>query len=320
MNALPYVRPADVEPQVRWRDMVQAMRRGHRLPRADIDDIIFRHERNTLLNRAAWIEQLGIAVKTATIFPGNGEQQPPLPSVNTLVTLFDDQTGVPRALLDGAMVTKWKTATDSVLGAQLLARPDSERLLIVGAGTVARSLVSAYSALFPGLKRIQIWNRTDDKAAALADELTGPAIPVNAVSDLAGAVSEADIVSTATLSQEPILRGDWVTPGTHVDLIGAFRPDMREADDVLLLKSELFVDARETTLEHIGELCIPLQRGVIDASFVRGDLYDLCNGGPGRSSDQSITLYKNGGGAHLDLMTADYLLQVFAAGSASQLD
>ncbi len=133
-------------------------------------------------------------------------------------------------------------------------------------------------------------------------------LTVTVATDLPKAVASADIISTATLAKEPILKGEWVTPGTHIDLIGAFRPDMREADDDLMLKGSLFVDARETTIGEIGELMIPMAAGLFDENHVKGDFRDLCNGAPGRQSSEEITLFKNGGGAHLDLMTGNMIV------------
>jgi ornithine cyclodeaminase/alanine dehydrogenase-like protein (mu-crystallin family) len=237
---------------------------------------------------------------------------PALPNIHAVFTLFDDETGVPVALIDGSLVTRWKTAADSLLGARLLARPDSETLLIIGAGTVAASLVDAYSEGFPTLSRILIWNRTPGRAIDLAARVSSSKLPVEAVEDLAAAVVSADLISSATLSIEPVLKGEWVTPGTHVDLIGAFRPDMREADDVLMQKAELFVDSRETAIHDIGELRLPIQSGVITEQDVRADLYDLCNGAAGRTSGDAITVYKNGGGAHLDLMTAKFIFRAYS--------
>jgi ornithine cyclodeaminase len=163
-------------------------------------------------------------------------------------------------------------------------------------------LIDAYRAIFPGLKRIIVWNRTSAKARLLADKKG-----VEAMESLEQACGLADIISSATMSVDPVLKGGWVKPGTHVDLIGAYRPDMREADDSLISRCRLFVDARETTVREIGELAIPIEKGVISERDVKGDLYDLCNGGIGRTSDNEITLFKNGGGAHLDLMTALYI-------------
>lgn len=306
MTQINYIAAHDVEDKLSWYDLSEALIKGHQASRADIDDILFKHGNDALLNRAAWIKGAGIGIKTATIFPGN---LPDLPSIHAVFTLFDDKNGVPSAIIDGILVTKWKTAGDSILGSRLLARKDSKTVLIVGAGAVADSLVDAYREVFPDLERIMIWNRTFAKAQDLAARKN-----IEAVEDLEGALAEADIVSSATMSIEPVLKGAWIKPGTHVDLIGAYRPDMREADDDLISKGSLFVDARETTVHDIGELMIPIKAGVISEDSVKGDYYDLCNGGAGRTSDDEITIFKNGGGAHLDLMTALYIQKTAKGG------
>lgn len=311
MSDIPFINAAGVEHLLNWKGVCTAMIEGHRKGRADIDDILFRHGEDALLSRAAWIRGLGIAVKSATIFPGNGTRTPALPSIHALVSLFDDETGVPVALLDGTLVTKWKTAGDSVLGASLLARPESRVLLIIGAGTVAASLAEAYPEIFPGLEKVLIWNRTAQKARDLAMRAKSDNYLVESVEDLGSAVTEADIVSSATMSTVPLIKGEWISPGTHVDLIGAYRADMREADDMLIKISELFVDSRETAIHDTGELHIPIRNGIINEHHVRADLYDLCNGAPGRTSAQAITVYKNAGGAHLDLMTAKFINSVY---------
>ncbi len=224
---------------------------------------------------------------------------------------FDDDTGLPVALIDSDVVTWWKTAGDSVLGAQLLAAPDPQRLLIVGAGTVAESLIEAYGAVFPSLKQIVIWNRTPKRAAALANKTSRSGLPVSVAEDLPAAVGDAEIICAATMASAPVLMGEWVRPGSHVDLVGAYKVDMREADDKLLQKARLFVDCRETTIDHIGELMIPLASGAIERDHIVGDLYDLVAGAPGRIDSDDITVFKNGGGAHLDLMTARFILDAF---------
>ncbi|WP_206456307.1 ornithine cyclodeaminase family protein [Aurantimonas marina] len=303
----------EADPLLDWTSVADAIADGHRLPEAEIGDLLLSQSGRSLLNRGAWIEGLGIALKSVTIYPENQSKTPPLPSIQGGMLLFDDATGAPVALVDGILVTKWKTAGDSVLGARLLARPDSRRLLICGAGTVAHSLIEAYCEIFPDLEQITVWNRTCDKAERLAAEYSGSRVSVAATADLATAVSEADIVSTATMATEPFLRGEWLKPGTHVDLIGAFRPDMREADDAVLTRSELFVDSRRTTIGHIGEIQIPLDAGTIVEGTIRGDLADLCAGKAGRSGPHAITVFKNGGGAHLDLMVGALIRRVVEA-------
>jgi len=286
-----------------WIALSEALVDGHRAPKAEIGDTFLYRGKDTLLSRAAWIDGMGIAVKSATIFPGNMAAQKPV--VGGGVTLYSDTDGALEAIVDFHLVTKWKTAGDSLLGARLLARPDSRNILIIGAGTVAASLVGAYGALFPDAS-FTVWNRTPARAKELAD-----AVGATHTQDLERAVRAADIVACATMSTEPVLLGDWLQPGQHVDLIGAYRPDMREVDDSALTRARIFVDSRDTTLGHIGELKIPLADGVIAPSDILADFYDIAAGSFTRQSDDEITLFKNGGGAHLDLMTSRYILEAW---------
>lgn len=296
----------DAAGRLDWADLVAALRAGHRLPKAQVGDTFLGASGNTLLSRAAWIEGLGFGVKSVSVMPGNVALG--LPSIQGAMLVFEDKQGALRAMIDSAVITNWKTAADSVLGASLLARPESRHLLIVGAGTVARMLVPAYRALFADLETISIWNRTEARAAELVDALAAEGHPVSLAKDLPQACGQADIISSATMSTTPVISGEWLPPGCHVDLIGAFKADMREVDDAALTRASLFVDSRDTTLHHIGELMIPLQSGVISEQDVKGDLYELVAGTAGRTAPEEVTIFKNGGGAHLDLMTADYIL------------
>lgn len=289
-----------------WPHFVDALKRGHRMAQAQISDVVLGPPAQSLLSRAAWIEGLGSGVKSVTVTQGNTERG--LPSVQGAMLVFDPQTGALDATIDSALLTDLKTAADSVLGAQYLARKDSRTLLVVGAGNVARTAINAYCAVFPQINCVLIWNRTADTATALAGDLKISGVSISAAGDLRAALDRADIVTTATMSYEPVLFGDWIRPGTHVDLVGAFRAEMREADDALLQKARLFVDSRDTTMNHIGELMIPLASGAIAPSDVLGDLYDLEAGATGRMTANDITVFKNGGGAHLDLMTARAVL------------
>ncbi|WP_404405202.1 ornithine cyclodeaminase family protein [Pelagibacterium halotolerans] len=304
----------DAAALVDWPGAVAALREGHARPKAQVGDIFLGPSEGSLLSRGAFIEGLGFGVKSVTVFGGNPAAG--LPSIQGAMLMFEPTHGTLTAIIDSRLVTELKTAADSVLGASLLARPDSETLLIVGAGAVARSLIDAYTALFPSIKRIRIWARRNEQAEALAREVQVAGMDIVATADLAEAAGKADIISSATMAREPVLRGAWIKPGTHVDLIGAFKADMREADDALISESALFVDSRDTTIHHIGELMIPIAAGVITADSVRGDLYDLVGGtAPGRQSETEITLFKNGGGAHLDLMIAEYIAQAMEHGA-----
>jgi ornithine cyclodeaminase len=297
--------PPEAESLLTWQGLTEALEAGHRLPQPDIKDLFVRRGADTLLDRATWIDGLGALVKAATVIPGNAARG--LPTIYGAVTLFDDQTGELTALVDFHLVTKWKTAGDSLLSASKLARRHSRNILLVGAGTVARSMVQAYRSLFPDA-RFRVWSRS----IATADMMAGP-LGLEVSTNLEDDVPWADIICTCTMATEPLIRGAWLRLGQQLDLIGAYRADMREVDDEAIAKARLFVDCRATTLHHIGEIMAPLQSGAIDESHILADFYELETGRYARTSDDEITIAKNGGGAHLDLMTADYILQRWRA-------
>ena len=298
---IPY---AEADELLDWIALTDALAAGHDLPKALVEDVFLYSDNNTLLNRSAWIKGMGLAVKCATIFPDNRKSGKAM--IGGAVNMFSGEDGALEAILDFHLVTKWKTAADSLLAARRLARPDSSKILIVGAGTVGRSLHAVYKSAFPDAA-FTVWNRSPEGAKSFQADFPDVVI----ADDLETAVRAADIITSATMATEPNIFGDWLQPGQHVDLIGAYRPDMREVDDAALLRSRVFVDNMHTTVGHIGELKIPIAAGVIDASHVVADYYDL--DAFVRGLDDEITLFKNGGGAHLDLMTARYILDAWIA-------
>ncbi len=292
--------PGEAEALLTWPGLLAALEAGHRLAKPDIKDLFVYRGADTVLDRATWIDGLGALVKVATVVPGNVARGKP--TVNGAVTLFDDVTGELTALVDFHLVTKWKTAGDSLLAASRLARKDARRFLLVGAGTVAKSMVSAYSSLWPDAE-FTVWSRTRASAEAMG-------LPV--ADDLEAAVRGADVICTATLATAPLILGAWLQPGQHLDLIGAYKPGMREVDDRAMQRARLFVDARATTVNHIGEIMDPIASGAITDAHIVADYYDDPAGFTRRSGDE-ITIAKNGGGAHLDLMTASYIAKAWAA-------
>ena len=291
--------PREAEKLLTWAGLLDAIEGGHRLPKPDIKDLFVYRGADTILDRATWIDGLGALVKVATVVPGNAARG--LPTIHGAVTLYDDTTGALTALVDFHLVTKWKTAGDSLFSARRLARKDAKNVLLVGAGTVARSMVEAYSSLFPDA-RFTVWSRSRTNAEAM-----GLAV----ADDLESAVKAADVICTATMATEPLIKGAWLQPGQHLDLIGAYKPGMREVDDTAMQRARLFVDSRATTVHHIGELIEPLKSGAITEDHIVADFYD----DPAlyaRRSDDEITIAKNGGGAHLDLMTASYIAAMWS--------
>ena len=288
---------ATVEPLLTWQGVMDAIVDGHTRDRPQIDDTLFRRGDDSLLSRAALINGLGALVKTATVFPGNAAEG--LPAINGTVSLFSDRTGQVDATIDFHLLTKWKTAADSALAASRLARADTARIVILGSGTVAASMVDAYRAVFPGAA-IAIWSRTPANAAQLA-ESTGS----TAIDDLVAAVESADVICTATMSKQPVLRGRWLRNGQHVDLIGGYRADMRETDNEAMSRASVFVDSKQSAMD-VGDILEPLTDEVITTPLLV-DFGGLSNGSFVRSSDDEITICKNAGGAHLDLMVARHM-------------
>jgi ornithine cyclodeaminase len=249
-------------------------------------------------------------IKLVSVFPGNAAKG--LASVQGLYALFDGKNGLPLATIDGAALTLRKTAANSALAARYLARQDAETLVVLGAGALAPHLALSHATVRRSLRRILIWNRSRPAAEAMAERLAGDTIThhlaISVVDDREAAIRRADIVSAATMSKAPVIEGAWLRPGTHVDLVGGFRPDMREADDAAVRRARLFCDARFTAVAECGDLCDPIARGIVDEAAI-ADLFQLARGErPGRQGADEITLFKSGGGGHEDLATAGYLV------------
>ncbi len=260
----------------------------------------------TLLLMPAWQAGRHIGVKQVTIFPANAARG--LPSVMGLYTLLEADTGQPIAVIDGVSLTVRRTAAASALAARFLARPDAERLAMVGAGALAPHLIRAHAAVRP-IRRVTIWNHNPDKAARLARAFADDDMDVTATTDLAAAVAQADVISCATLSKQPLVRGAWLKPGAHLDLVGAYLPNMRESDDAAVRAARIFVDTRDGALSEGGDIADPLARGVIQSQDVVADLFELCRGThAGRGGADEITLFKSVGYALEDLVAAELVL------------
>jgi ornithine cyclodeaminase/alanine dehydrogenase-like protein (mu-crystallin family) len=269
---------------------------------------------NAFVSLLSWADQDVIAVKMVGVFPGNPGLKPPQPSVQGLVLLFDGKTGRPLMTADGAELTFRKTAADSALGASFLARQDARTLLVCGAGGLAPHVIAAHRTVRPGLSRVLIWNRSPARAKALAESIAVEA-EITAIDDLDAALPEADVISCVTMATKPIVKGALLKPGAHVDLIGAYQPQMRESDDETIRRAgRIFLDTR-LFCERSGDIAEPLARDIITREGLVADLFDLCCGRhSGRSSPAEITVYKNSGGGHLDLFTARHLYARIMAG------
>ncbi len=255
----------------------------------------------TLLLMPAWQGRAAMGVKLVTVFPGNGALG--LNAVFSTYLLCDGTTGEHLAVIDGNEITGRRTAAASALAGDYLARRDASSLFIAGAGHIAGMLAQAWSAVRP-ISTVTVWNPRPIRAEALAATLRAEGFDAVATTDLESATRAADIVSCATLSTTPLIRGGWLRPGTHLDLIGGYRPDMREADDTAIRRARLYIDT-DAALAEAGDLTQPLAAGTITRADIAGDLAALCRGTVGgRATPNEITLFKSVGSAIEDLAAA----------------
>lgn len=277
-------------------DITVPVRHHHAIPQAGAEA--------TLLLMPAWTSGEGsfLGCKIVTVFPDNGKLSKA--AVLGSYLLMSGNTGEPLAAMDGTVLTRWRTAAASALASSYLSREDSAHLVMVGAGALAPHLVRAHASVRP-IKRVTLWNRTRGHAVQAAFGLAVTGIETEVTDDLEAAVRDADIVSCATLSSTPLLRGKWLKKGAHLDLVGGFTPKMREADDDAVKKSRVYVDTRAGALKEAGDIVQPLKSGALKRDGVRGDLFELCRGkAKGRTKASEITLFKSVGTALEDLAAA----------------
>ncbi|MEO0730587.1 MAG: ornithine cyclodeaminase family protein [Pseudomonadota bacterium] len=280
------------------------LRHHHQIPRGELAEA-------TLLLMPAWTLADGsetiagdfAGVKLVTVTPDNGPRHA-LPAISALYVLIETDTGKPLSLIDGAKLTVWRTAAASGLASRYLSRADSRHLLLVGAGALAPYLARAHASVRP-IDTITIWNRTPANAKVLADTLASEGFATSVADDLTNAVANADIVSTATISETALISGDALSAGTHLDCVGAFRPNMRETDDTCVQRARIYVDTMVGGTEEAGDIVLPLSAGVISKDDIVGDLFALARGEiDGRRGDTEITMFKSVGASIEDLFAA----------------
>ncbi len=279
-------------------------------PKRHHHEIARRPSTATLLLMPAWTEEGSgasfVGVKVVSVFPDNAARG--AASVQGSYILNDGATGAPLAVMDGARITLHRTAATSACAARYLARRDARRMAMVGAGALSAFLIRAHVAARPSIRHVSIWNhnphRANDVAAALDRHPELANVTIHAATDLEEAVRDADIVSCATLTKTPLVRGEWLKPGAHLDLVGAYNLAMREADDEALARASVFIDTPACLTEG-GDVAVAIKAGTFSETQVRADLFALARGGhPGRASDDEITLFKSIGAAIEDLAAA----------------
>ncbi|MDA9527130.1 ornithine cyclodeaminase family protein [Bradyrhizobium sp. CCBAU 25338] len=285
--------------------LITALEEAHRRPKMEVLDAFLGGEGAQYVVRSAVDPGRYMASKMFTSFPANLARGR-MPAVQAVCVLFDGTNGKPLAAMDGTEITHWRTAADSALGTKLLAPPSPETLLCAGAGEMSEWLIRGHRTVRPSLERVLIWNRSPERAADLARRLAKDGVKAETITDIDAATREADVITTCTRAHQPLIKGRNLRPGTHLDLVGGYTPQTREADDDAARLSRVFVDRRESAFHGVGDILQPIASGAISETDVLGDLYDLASGSAqGRISPSDITFFKNAGGGHLDLMTCE---------------
>lgn len=279
---------------------------GEAMPVRQSYEVGFGESPAHLLTMPAWERGKTLGVKLVTVFPQNAARG--LGAVSSLYVLFDGETGAPCAMIDGEALTNRRTAAASALASTYLSRPDSATLLMVGTGHLAHHLPQAHAAVRP-IKTVLVWGRNAERAAALAAKLSDKGLATETVRDLDNALARADIVSCATTSTVPLVTGRHLRPGTHIDLVGAFTPKMRESDDEAVMRASVYVDTRAGALSEAGDILEPMAAGRFKAEAILADLHELASGAKtGRRDNAEITLFKSVGAALEDLAAATLLI------------
>jgi ornithine cyclodeaminase len=307
-----FVTAAEVSQALSFPLLVDALEAAHRRPKIELQDSLLGSEKEQYFVRNAVDRGRIMGSKLITSFPENLNGGM-LPAVQAICVLFDGENGRPLAVIDGTEITYWKTAADSALGAKLLAPPSPQTLLVVGAGKLSRWLVRGHLSVRPSLRRVLIWNRDQQRAEKLAAELSTKGTAAEATADLEGATRSADVITTCTRSHAPLVKGANLKPGAHLDLVGGYTQQTREADDEAARRGLIFVDRLEAAAS-VGDIRQPIASGAIKEADVLGDLYDLVGGKvAGRRSSSDITLFKNAGGGHFDLIVAETVYRKLGA-------
>lgn len=268
------------------------------------------HEGVTIFMPAYLVHSGDLGVKIVSVFPKNLESN--LPTIHAVIVVIDGRTGIPAALMDGTYLTALRTGAASGAATDLLARRDAQILGLFGAGTQGRTQLEGVCAVRP-IKRVFVCDADLERAKDFIEEMKGRGAPIPQDIRLAAspeeAVMEADILCTATTSRQPVFDGKKLRPGTHINAIGAYTPDMQEVDSETIRRAKVVIDSRQASLTEAGDLVIPLRQGVITERHIHGELGEIAAGlKPGRESEDEITYFKSVGVAVQDIAAARRVL------------
>ena len=284
-------------------NIIVPMRHHHDFPNPAVN------AESTLLLMPAWNPSEEAGVKVVTVSPENGQFD--LPSIQGTYIYLDAKKGSLKAVLEAKSLTVKRTAAASALASSFLSRESSSSLLMIGTGALSTNLIKAHASVRP-IQQVYVWGRNIEKANGICSKLSNEGFSIEAIENVEDKISEVDIISCATLSKTPLVLGKFLKPGQHVDLVGAYRKDMREADNKTVQKSSVYVDTYQGGLKESGDIVIPLQEGIITENNIKADLFELCSGKKqGRSSDAEITMFKSVGHALEDLVAAKYYYNKF---------
>lgn len=311
MESVPQISAEFIESHTDWSDLIAALRKGFSAKDTIVPP---RHHHNfpnpemgppsTLLLMPAWSPSQQAGVKIVTVSPANGQLA--LPAIQGVYLYLDAVNGTIKAILEAKSMTAKRTAAASALASYYLSREDSNSLLMIGTGALAVPLIQAHAAVRP-LKHVFVWGRDAEKSKVICAHLSGERFSISHVDRIEDKISDVDIVSCATLSATPLVLGRSLADGQHVDLVGAYRKDMRESDDATIARASVFVDTYQGGLTESGDIVIPLQNGTLDKKDVKADLFSLCSGcHQGRTRASEITVFKSVGHALEDLIAAKY--------------
>ncbi len=285
------------------KEIIVPMRHHHDFPnpQANVD--------STLLLMPAWNPGREAGVKIITTSPENGKYG--LPSVQGTYVYMDSVNGKIKAILEAKALTTKRTAAASALASSYLSKEDSSSLLMIGTGALATDLILAHASIRP-LKDVFVWGRNLAKAEMICNQLEDHEFEISAVKTIEEIIPKVDIVSCATLSKTPLVFGKYLNPGQHIDLVGSYKPDMREADDEAIKRSRIYIDTFPAAIKESGDIAIPLEKGLIKEDDIQADLFDLCSSSnPGRQNPEEITLFKSVGHALEDLVAATYYYEKY---------
>lgn len=311
MDQIPYIDDKFMESNTIFNELIDALKIGFAHKAVETP---MRHHHDyantkegtdsTLLLMPSWEAGNDIGVKIVTVNPNNSKYD--LPSIQGTYLYMDGHKGTIRAILDAKSLTVKRTAAASALAASYLSKQNAKSLLMLGTGALSTNLIRAHTSVRP-IKNVFVWGRNFQKAKLIAAQFEQEDIEVLPIENYLDKLSDVDIISCATLSKEPLVFGRFLKEGQHLDLVGAYKKDMREADDLAVSKSKIFLDTFQGGLKESGDIVIPLQNGTLKESDIKADLFGLCSGShQGRQSDREITFFKSVGHASEDLIGARY--------------